>query len=82
MHLNASITFVFEIAYLVLFEVFHAMSTKRTVLSLDQRMKVLRRLVEGIVNVQAMVEEHIVRLAASDKQKCITDFFRKYLLNE
>ena len=60
-----------------MFEFFHAMSTKRTVLSLDQRMKVLRRLVDGIVNVQAMVEEHSVRLAAADKQKCITDFFRK-----
>ena len=53
------------------------MSTKRTVLSLDQRMKVLRRLFDGIVNVQAMDEEHSVRLVAADKQKCITDFFRK-----
>ena len=32
---------------LVLYEFFHAMSTKRTVLSLDQRMKVLRRLGGG-----------------------------------
>ena len=40
-------------------------------------MKVLRRLVDSIVNVQAMVEEHSVRLAAADKQKCITDVFRK-----
>ena len=60
-----------------MFEFFHAMSTKRTVLSLDQRMKVLRRLVDGIVNVKAMVEEHSARLVAADKQKCITDFFRK-----
>ena len=50
--------FLFDIAYLVMFEFFHAMSTKRTVQGLDPRMKVLRRLDDGIVNVQAMVEEH------------------------
>ena len=41
--LNAPITSVYEIAYLVMFEFFHAMSTK----SLDQRMEVLRRLDGG-----------------------------------
>ena len=49
-HLN----FRFWVSVFSYVRVFHAMSTKRTILSLDQRMKVLRRLVDGIVNVQAM----------------------------
>ena len=36
-----------------------------------------KSMIDGIVDVQAMVEEHSVRLAAAAKQKCITDFFRK-----
>ena len=39
-------------------------------------------MIDGIVDVQAMVVEHSVRLAAAAKQKCITHLFRKYLLNE
>ena len=61
-HLNACITFVFEITYLVLFEFFHAMSTKITVPSLDQRMKVMTfamesgnlSMIDGIVNLQTI----------------------------
>ena len=34
-------------------------------------------MIDGIANVQAMVKEHSVRLAAADKQKCITDLFMK-----
>ena len=34
-------------------------------------------MIDGIANVQTMVKEHSVRLAAADKQKCITDLFMK-----
>ena len=61
------------------------MSTMIAVLSLDQRMKVMTfamesgnlSMIDGIVNLQTMVDEHSIRLAAAAKQKCITNFFRK-----
>ena len=61
------------------------MSTKIAVLSLDQRMKVMTiamesgnlSMIDGIVNLQTMVEEHSISLAAAAKQKCITNLFRK-----